>query len=346
MHHSIHLVHNPSHPPEKVYDVALAFDCQVEDYFSLRVRERCVDFGLSLFVVDHIWASEFLGKLRQGQIAVRFLLDMASDSTRPDTDVFYQLAETVKSQGGHVVDDPDASLVAANKGRFHHILAENDVPVPFTIMVPREQIGTYRLPDEARARLGTPFVIKPGGDFGHRGVVLDATGEADLARSASQSQCETFLIQELVKPRNLDGRVAWFRVFYVVGEVIPCWWDPHDGEYQLVTPYEKRTYHLSPLEHMVRKIARLSGMDFFSTEVALTAEGHFIAIDYLNDQCDMNSKSYYTSGVPDAVVRRIAWLLISHAYHLIGKGPFDDEMSEVDRELEPERQQRAQQPAG
>ncbi len=338
MHHQIHLELDPRHQPEKTYDVALAFDCQVEDYFSLRVRERCVDYGLSFFLVDHIWVDEFLEKLRAGQIAVRFLLDMASDSTHPDTDAFYQLAKTVKARGGHVVDDPDASLVATSKARFHHDLLENGVGLPFTVMVKRDQIGLFRLAPEERQRLATPFVIKPGWDFGHHGVILDATSEDDLLRSAAQSASDTFLIQELVQPKRLDSHVAWFRVFYVVGEVIPCWWEPPHATYQLVTPYEKRAYHLNPLEHMVRKIARLSGMDFFSTEIALTQDGHFLAIDYLNDQCDMNTKSYYTSGVPDAVVRRIAWLLMNHAYKLIGKGPFEDEMAEADREMELERQ--------
>jgi hypothetical protein len=46
-------------------------------------------------------------------------------------------------------------------------------------------------------------------------------------------------------------------------------------------------------------------MDFFSTEIVLTDKGKFVAIDYVNDQCDMRFKSKHYDGVPDKVVYQI-----------------------------------------
>ena len=44
-------------------------------------------------------------------------------------------------------------------------------------------------------------------------------------------------------------------------------------------------------------------MNFFSSEIAQTAQGEFVLIDYVNDQCHMLSQSAHPGmGVPDGVV--------------------------------------------
>ena len=61
-------------------------------------------------------------------------------------------------------------------------------------------------------------------------------------------------------------------------------------------------------------------MNFFSSEVAQTAEGEFVLIDYVNDQCHMLSQSAHPGmGVPDAVVAAIASRLVESAAKMIGR---------------------------
>ena len=47
------------------------------------------------------------------------------------------------------------------------------------------------------------------------------------------------------------------------------------------------------------------GLDFFSTEIALTSEGRFVTVDYVNEICDMRLQSGHADGVPDALVTAI-----------------------------------------
>lgn len=318
------------------YDVALA---NTQEYFTSRIREFCSQFDLSFFLVEPIWVADFLKKLREGAIRVHVLIDVASDAYAPD-DLYFAVAQEVKKAGGRVIDDPDRAAVTAHKGRFHRMLLENGVPVPETVIVPRAELEGFRLTEEVKSRVGVPFVVKPGWGGGRQGVILDGRSEEELHRSARETpDSDSFLIQRKLTPATLDGHVAWFRVFHIFGEVIPCWWEPPANQYQLVTPLQQRLYRLAPLKKLVRQIARISNMEFFSTEIALTADSGFLVVDYLNTNCDMHAKSFWPTGVPDEVVRHIAWSLVEHALTIAHrrKGPFDEELEEKDLDWEERR---------
>jgi len=213
------------------------------------------------------------------------------------------------------------------------MLVDNGIPVPESVIVPRAHLDSFRLTDEILGLVGMPFVVKPGWGGGALGVIMDARSEEDLRRSAALApNSDSFLIQRRIKPKPLEGHVGWFRVFHVLGEVIPCWWEPPANQYQLVTPLQRRLYKLGPLWKMVKEIARVSNMEFFSTEICFTTEGRFLAVDYLNTDCDMHPKSFFPTGVPDEVVRHIAWLLVERAMSIAkkGRGYFDQELQEKD----------------
>ena len=273
------------------------------------------------------------------------LLDMTANQTL-ETDPYVRLAREVKRRGGYVIDDPDITAVSAHKGHLHNRLVENGVPVPDTVVVPREEIETYRLDEQTKARIGVPYVVKPAwGDSGV-GVVVDARSEDALLWSAEQApNADAFLIQKRLQPRNLGTHVAWFRMFHICREVIPCWWNPVSHDYQMVTPGEIKTYHLRPLRRIMRDIARVSRMKKFTSEICLHEDGKFYAVDYVNADPDMNPRSFYANGVPDEIVRHIVWLLFYEAMHVVkrGHGFFDDELveSEADRDWL-ERRQREQ----
>jgi hypothetical protein len=72
-------------------------------------------------------------------------------------------------------------------------------------------------------------------------------------------------------------------------------------------------------------------MEFFSTEIALTNGGRFVAVDYLNDECDLHAKSYWPDGPPDELVRRAAMLMVNRAIAVLHKHAFENELVERDR---------------
>ena len=57
---------------------------------------------------------------------------------------------------------------------------------------------------------------------------------------------------------------------------------------------------------IIQDIAGICHLNFFSTEIVLDRECQLVAVDYVNDSCDLRLKSCHADGVPDEVVHQIA----------------------------------------
>ena len=95
--------------------------------------------------------------------------------------------------------------------------------MPETVVVPREQIETFRLDEQTKAAIGVPYVVKPAwGDYGV-GVVVDADSEEALLWSAEQApNADAFLIQRRLVPRNLAHMSAGSVCFTSAGRSYPA----------------------------------------------------------------------------------------------------------------------------
>jgi hypothetical protein len=112
-------------------------------------------------------------------------------------------------------------------------------------------------------------------------------------------------------PTQLGERPAWFRVIYCAGKIYPCWWHIQTHLYAPVTRDEESTYALHPLSEITQKIALLSELDLFSTEIALMPDGKFVVVDYVNDQIDLRLQSKTPDGVPDQIVQALVEELVA-----------------------------------
>ena len=205
------------------YDIVLSSPFPNYDFFAHRMREFCGQLNLTFFPADKVWVNVFLEKLKEKEICVRVLLDLSNNQTEPE-DPFLMLAEEVKKQGGYVIDDPAITSKVAHKGYFHQIMLENNILVPETIVVSRKEIDSFRVTEEVKDIVGTPFVVKPAWGDSSMGVILNCTSHYDLYKSAEQSPgSDAFLVQRQVKPKVLGNYMGWFRMFHIINEVIPCW---------------------------------------------------------------------------------------------------------------------------
>jgi hypothetical protein len=320
----------------KYYDMVLSSPFSNYDFFAHRLRELCGQMGLTYFLVDDIWVNEFTQKVQSREIGVRVLFDLTAGQAI-ENDPYLLLAREVKRHGGHVIDDPDITAATAHKATFHKVLLENKIPVPETIIVKRSELEDFRITREIRAKLGVPFVVKPA--WGDSGVGVNVNGhyEEDLLECAAQApNSDAFLIQKRLEMKKLGSHSGWFRMFYICGEIIPCWWNPTNYEYHLVSPQQIKRYKLTPLARIMRSIARVSKMRKFTSEICLHTDGKFYVVDYLNADPDMNPRSFYDNGVPDSLVRYIVWLLFYEGMSIVkkGQGFFDQELgeSEADRD--------------
>ncbi len=301
----------------RVYDLVMTHKLDADDFFIHRVQRHCAERGLSFFLIEPLWVHEFFALLDRGAVWARVLLNMHSEHHLPE-DIFNRLIWLAHARNVRLIDPPDVALAAFDKARLHPRLEGAGLAVPPSVIVPANTASAFRLTDEQRARLGTPFVIKPALGYGRRGLVLEATTEADLARSRATWPQGDSLLQRRITPRTLGGQPAYFRVYYVFGSTWSCWWNCYTDSYRAVRSDEEQSYNLGPLRDVVRRVATLTGMRFFSSEIALTEAGEFVLIDYVNDQCHLLSQGADPRiGVPDEIVAAIAQRLVEGAVELI-----------------------------
>lgn len=307
----------------KEYDFAVGWSSvgANEDLFIESIKEECKIHRMSFLLIDDDNVDEVTDAVARDRFRIRFYLDMLSEIYDPD-DKFTRLVYCLKDSGTRIVDDPDDVKAAADKSITHFDLARAGVPVPYTVVI-RNWEPARRLTREEKRGLGFPFVIKPALGYGKKGVkfVSEKRTLQEIARARKFNRGDNFLLQRVVEPVEIEGIPAWFRVYHLFGEIIPCWWDHTTNIYRQVTLRQMDKYRLLPLVRIASEIGRITRIDWFSCEIALDKKmKKFVVIDYMNDQCAIYPKSHHKDGVPDDVVTQIASRIVEKASHyMLGK---------------------------
>ncbi len=286
------------------YDLVLAMDWEFDWDFIWLIEAAARRIGVRTLTVSHVNAAEAVARLRAGDLDLRILFDRSAGVT-PD---FLALQRLSLERGRDVIDPLDKIRWASDKATMHLEFIANGIRTPYTLILPSwESDPEHPLRREDLDPIGSPFFIKPANTTGGSlGVVPDASG-LDEVRSARRAYPrDKYLLQEKIVPEERDGKRFWFRGFYALGEVIVTWWDDRTHLYAELAESDVAAYGLGPVFGIVRRIAGVSGLRFFSTEIVRDVRGLFLAVDYVNENCDMRLQSLHPDGVPDAVVRTIA----------------------------------------
>ncbi|MGB2630158.1 MAG: hypothetical protein WBD24_05330 [Candidatus Omnitrophota bacterium] len=302
----------------KSYDFALSWD-KNKCIFTDTLVSDCREKDLSFLRITENKVRDIVKKLEAHEISINLLLDTEATYDIPGN-LYARLCYAVKDGGGVVINDPDRARIAVDKAVMYYELMDSEIDTPYTVVIRNWEPSTYKLNPIEREKLGIPFIIKPGCGWGHRGVAYNATGTIrQIAEARNFDRGDNFLLQEKIFPIELSKKRAWFRVFHVFDTIIPCWWDDRTSWYEHVTNEEFRRYRLTPLVKIATKIANMSKMVWFSTEIAIDkkpGKPRFVAIDYVNDQCDMEAKSESKDGVPDHIVKLTAYSMVHAAKQL------------------------------
>ncbi|MFH1868121.1 MAG: hypothetical protein ABH843_04030 [Candidatus Omnitrophota bacterium] len=289
------------------YDFGIAWDGTTEDDFVKWVKSACVKRNMLFKLINENNVHEVIKDLNHGKLKISFMLDTEANYNDPE-DIFTRLCYAVKDTNGYVACDPDDARDASNKAIAHYDLVKAKIPTPYTIVVRNWEPDDFSLTKEELKELGVPFVIKPATGFGQKGVLKTASGSiTEIAQARHFNRGDDFLLQKKIDPVYFDKKQGWFRVYFLFGEIIPCWWNTETGFYTHLTLKEMYTYKLLPLARITSEISRITNMDFFTTEIAVTMEKKekkFVAIDYVNDQPDLNIYPVKQGGgpVPEVVL--------------------------------------------
>lgn len=285
------------------FDLAIAYTWEYDEDFVHLIEEMCHDAGISTFLILPHNVHEVTDLLKKHAIRFGYYLDRASDVHKD----FFEAAQILSRRNTYIFNPYKNVSHAIDKASMHLEFITGGINVPYSIIVPPfcEKEEIYISLDDLTI-LGRPFIIKPCNNTGGGiGVVTGAESLKEVLEERCKYHEDKYLIQEKIYPMMFDSRRAWFRCFYAFGKVIPTWWDDQTHLYNEVTLEEVSYYYLKELFSLTRKIARLTELDFFSTEIVYSTREKFVVVDYVNDQCDMRIKSLHLDGVPDNVVRQI-----------------------------------------
>lgn len=288
----------------QTYGLYLTWYWKYDEDFALLIRQACHAHGLSFYEVTPANLLESITALYTGQHAFRALLDRANDDLR-----FEPIRRYAKEHHLRRINPAELSRWSEDKATMHLELIRAGLHTPYTILL-APFVDQPVLPPLNLAPLGGRFVVKPAVGGGGEGVVLNASTVDDIQRARLEFPDQKYLVQEHIEARLLEGRRAWFRVFYVGGECIPCWWNPSTHAYAVLTPDEEQRFDLAPLRRITEHIARICRLDWFSTEIALIEDRRFVVVDYVNDGIDTRLQSKAYDGVPDQVMQQMAEKLV------------------------------------
>jgi hypothetical protein len=290
------IIHSMPH-----YDLCLAWNWEYDADFVRLLAATLQARGLSLLPATAADLPRVLTELASGDLTFTAFFDRASESDPR----FQPLADWVQARGLFCLNPRRQAFWAADKATMHLEFISRGLDTPYTLLLP-PFAGMVSIPRLDLTPLGGSFAIKPACGGGGEGVVLAATSWDQVLAARRQFPAEKYLLQAQVTPVLLDGRPAWFRVLVCDGALYPCWWDPHSHVYTRVSAGETVRFGLRSLRQVPFRIAQICGLHLFSTEMALSADGRFLVVDYVNEIVDLRPCSAAADGVPDDILQDIA----------------------------------------
>lgn len=287
-------------------DLCLPWYWEFDIDFVQMVERACLEQGLTLWQITPDNLLESINALYQGERTFNTLLDRSQGEDR-----FLPINRWAKEFNKKRINPTEVSKWSEDKATMHLELITAGVHTPHTILL-APFLEQPVLPTLDLTPLGSQFVIKPSNEGGGEGVILGASSLEQILRARLQFPEQKYLLQSTITPRTIQGRPAWFRVYYAVGKTYPCWWHPLTHVFSTVTQPEEHKYELSPLHDITQRIASICKLDWFSTEIALTLED-FVVVDYVNDEIDTRIQSKAVDGAPDEVMQGIATQLVTIA---------------------------------
>ena len=285
------------------FDLAIAYVWEFDQEFVSNLERILQQKGLTTFIVGEHNIADITEQVKSRKLNFLCYLDRASDVD----DNFSELAKILTKRKTRIFNPYKNVEHAIDKATMHLEFITAGINVPYSIIIPpHSQFEDILVSIDDLQILGRPFIIKPCNTTGGGiGVVTGAETLKEVLSARLKHSDDKYLIQEHIQPSVIAGKRAWFRCFWAFGKPICLWWDDQTHIYNTIKSNDLKIFDFKVLFRLTRKIHRLTGLDFFSTEIALTNKGKFVVIDYVNDQCDMRFKSHHTDGVPDEIVMEI-----------------------------------------
>jgi hypothetical protein len=291
----------------KQIDLCFSWTWEYDADLNELLKQACANAHRSFLDVTKSNVENVIHDLVSGDLEFKMVYDRASDEDHQ----FLPITNWAKEHKAFLVNDPEKSLAAEDKMAMHHALINAGVRTPHTIFLPSFVEQPEIHPIDLGALKGK-FIIKPAHGAGGEGVKVEADSWDTVLEARREFPDEIYLLQVNINPGVLNERPSWFRVLYCFEEKFICWWSPKSHRYDILMPENESELNLGDLRNIADIIARTSGLNIFSTEIALTQDRVFVVVDYVNDPIDLRLQSKYKDAIPDDLVKQVVATIVNH----------------------------------
>ncbi|MBU2493710.1 MAG: hypothetical protein KJ571_13870 [Bacteroidetes bacterium] len=282
------------------FDLAISYKWIYDVDFVEQIESIFSKHGISTFIIHKKNVFEITNLVKNKDISFKAYLDRGSDE---DED-FEELAQLLKNSRTYIINHYDNIKNAVDKSIMHIRLKGTGILTPETIIVePFDKRKKSGLTNNDIQKLGIPFIIKPayysgGGD----GVITNAGLIEEVEKERLKNCDDSYLVQKKIYPKIIEGHRAWIRTLWAFGKAVHLVWNDNTHVYAENSQKILKHLDIKKLDSIMHNLAEITGLDYFSSEIAVDKENNYYLIDYINDQCDMRLKSKHFDGVPDEVV--------------------------------------------
>ena len=282
------------------FDLAISYKWKYDVDFVALIESIFAKLGISTFVVHKNNIFEVTQLVKNNNISFKAYLDRGSDE---DED-FEELAQLLKKSPTYIINHYDKIERVIEKSVMHKKLLNTGILIPETILLePYDIKNELELTNDTLSSLGIPFIIKPSYySGGGEGVITNAESIEEIKNERIRNHDDNYLIQKKIYPKLIEGHRAWVRALWAFGKPLHLVWNDLTHVYAENSVVFLRYLDIKKLDFIMHKLAEISELDYFSSEIAIDENDNYYLIDYINDQCDMRFKSKHIDGVPDEVV--------------------------------------------
>lgn len=282
------------------FDLAISYKWKYDADFVDLIENIFSKLGISTFVIHKKNVFEITDLVKKNNISFKAYLDRGSDE---DED-FEELAHLIKRSSTYIINHYDKIESAVDKSIMHCKLINSGILTPKTfILKPFDKQKQIEITYQNLEEIGIPFIIKPAYySGGGEGVITNAELIEEIENERIINHDDCYLVQQKIYPKLIDGHRAWIRALWAFGRPVHLVWNDLTHVYAENTGKYLKHLDINKLDFVLNTLAELSGLDYFSSEIAIDENNNYYLIDYVNDQCDMRFKSKHFDGVPDEVV--------------------------------------------
>jgi hypothetical protein len=284
----------------KTFDVGIGWAHPSDKKFTEILKRSFKKKKISYREITYVTLNQSFKEIDAGMLDFRVFIDRSAE----DHPAYLLMSSILQSRGSKIINDPRSSIYFSDKGILHSLFSDLRLPLPKSFIIAPSNRSKKHL-EEIVKKLGFPFVLKPSYGGGGENVFVNMRHADDIIEFLKDNCTDRCLAQEYIMPVTINNRSAWFRPIFIVGDVIPLWWDPKNHVYKEFgnSKIEKDIFNM--LNSFSLEIAKHTGLDFFSTEVAITEKGKYVIVDYANQPIDLRTSDIARNGLPIATVHKI-----------------------------------------